>query len=161
MKKINYAILAVALGLSSMANAAGYGVVDLAKVAESSSYLKQQEMSMEQAVKPQTAKLEQLNKEIEALREKAQTKGADQQQLGTQFQAKVTEFQSIQQAVQSKVQSTMQNTNKTFEARVKQVAEQLRQENSLDMVFNKSSALAYDQKFDLTDKMIQKVNAIK
>lgn len=161
MKKINYAILAVALGLSSMANAAGYGVVDLAKVAESSSYLKQQEMSMEQAVKPQTAKLEQLNKEIEALREKAQSKGADQQQLGTQFQAKVTEFQSIQQAVQSKVQSTMQNTNKTFEARVKQVAEQLRQENSLDMVFNKSSALAYDQKFDLTDKMIQKVNAIK
>ncbi|WP_139851847.1 OmpH family outer membrane protein [Acinetobacter pullicarnis] len=161
MKKINYAILGVALGLSSMANAAGYGVVDLAKVAESSSYLKQQEMSMEQAVKPQTAKLEQLNKEIEALREKAQAKGADQQQLGTQFQAKVTEFQSIQQAVQSKVQSTMQNTNKTFEARVKQVAEQLRQENSLDMVFNKSSALAYDQKFDLTDKMIQKVNAIK
>lgn len=161
MKNIQYAILGVALGLSSMANAAGYGVIDLAKVAESSSYLKQQEMSMEQSVKPQTAKLEQLNKEIEALREKAQSKGVDQQQLNTQFQAKVTEFQSIQQSVQSKVQSTMQNTNKTFEARVKQVAEQLRQENSLDMVFTKSSALAYDQKFDLTDKMIQKVNAIK
>ena len=161
MNNIKLALCGLALSMTGLVHAAGYGVVDLEKVVESSNYLKQQNSSLEQSVKPQTAKLEQLNKEIEALREKAQTKGADQQQLGTQFQAKVTEFQSIQQAVQSKVQSTMQNTNKTFEARVKQVAEQLRQENSLDMVFNKSSALAYDQKFDLTDKMIQKVNAIK
>lgn len=161
MKNFNYAILGMALGLSGMANAAGFGVVDLAKVAESSTYLKQQESSLELSVKPQTTKLEQLNKEIEAIKQKAQAKGADQQQLNTQFQAKVTEFQSIQQGVQSKVQSTMQNTNKTFETRVKQVAEQLRQENNLDMVFNKSSTLAYDQKSDLTDKMIQKVNAIK
>jgi len=29
------------------------------------------------------------------------------------------------------------------------------------VVLNKNSALAYDAKYDLTDKMIQKVNAIK
>ncbi len=44
---------------------------------------------------------------------------------------------------------------------MKQVAEQLRKENQLDVVLNKNSALAYDAKYDLTDKMIQKVNAIK
>ncbi len=45
--------------------------------------------------------------------------------------------------------------------RLKQVAEQLRKENGLDVVLNKNSALAYDPKYDLTDKMIQKVNALK
>jgi Outer membrane protein (OmpH-like). len=48
-----------------------------------------------------------------------------------------------------------------MDTRIKQVAEQLRTENKLDVVLNKNSALAYDPKFDLTDKMIQKVNAIK
>mgnify|MGYP003424098171 FL=1 len=73
----------------------------------------------------------------------------------------MTEFTTLQQSVQSRVQTTIQNTNKTFEARVKQAAEQLRQENSLDLVLNKNAALAYDSKYDLTAKMIQKVNAIK
>lgn len=155
------ALLGTALSLSGMVNAAGFGIVDLEKVVENSSYLKQQNASLEQSVKPQTTKLEQLSKEIEAIKEKAQAKGADTQQLNTQYQAKVTEFQSIQQGVQSKVQSTIQNTNKTFEARVKQAAEQLRTEGNLDMIVNKSSTLANDPKFDLTDKMIQKVNAIK
>ena len=73
----------------------------------------------------------------------------------------MNEFQTIQQGVQAKVQSTIQNTNATFEARVKQAAEQLRQEAGLDFVLNKNSALAYDAKSDLTAKIIQKVNAIK
>ncbi len=51
--------------------------------------------------------------------------------------------------------------NNTFEARVKQAAEQLRKENNLDYVLNKNAVIASDTKDDLTDKMIQKVNAIK
>ena len=95
------------------------------------------------------------------MKQKAQAQGANVQQINAQYQAKVNEFQTIQQGVQAKVQSTIQNTNATFEARVKQVAEQLRQEGGLDFVLNKNSALAYDAKSDLTAKMIQKVNAIK
>ena len=63
--------------------------------------------------------------------------------------------------MQTKVQSAIQVMNKTLDGRVKQVAEQLRKENNLDVVLNKNSALAYDAKYDLTDKMIQKVNVIK
>ena len=55
----------------------------------------------------------------------------------------------------------MQNVNKTFDARLKATAEQLRLENKLDLVLNKNAVLAYEVKADLTDKMIQKVNAIK
>lgn len=161
MKKMNLLVLGLGMAVSGLVNAAGYGVVDLEKVVANSQYLKQQNASLEQSVKPQTTKLEQINKEIEALRQKAQAQGANKDQLATQYQAKVTEFQTIQQDVQAKVQSTIQNTNKTFEARVKQVAEQLRQENTLDMVLNKNAVLSYDPKFDLTDKMTQKVNAIK
>lgn len=161
MKTMKMAVLGLGLGFAGLVQAAGFGVVDLEKVVESSTYLKQQNASLEQSVKPQTTKLEQITKDIEALKQKAQAQGANVQQINAQYQAKVTEFQTIQQGVQTKVQTTIQNTNATFETRVKQAAEQLRQEAGLDFVLNKNSALAYDAKNDLTAKMIQKVNAIK
>ena len=161
MKKMKVALLAMTMGVTGLTHAAGYGVVDIEKVVESSTYLKQQNAALEQTVKPQTAKLEQITKDIEALKQKAQAQGANAQQINTQYQAKVTEFQTIQQGVQTKVQSTIQNTNTVFETRVKQAAEQLRTENSLDLVLNKNSVIAFDSKYDLTAKMIQKVNAIK
>ena len=161
MKTMKMAIMGLGLGFAGLVQAAGFGVVDLEKVVESSTYLKQQNASLEQSVKPQTTKLEQITKDIEALKQKAQAQGANVQQINAQYQAKVNEFQTIQQGVQAKVQSTIQNINATFEARVKQAAEQLRQEAGLDFVLNKNSAFAYDAKSDLTAKIIQKVNAIK
>ena len=159
MKKLSLVILT--LGLSAVVNAAGYGVIDLEKVVESSQYLKQQNASLEASIKPQASKLEQLNKELATLQKQSQTQGANLKQIESQYQAKMTEFTTLQQSIQSRVQTTIQNTNKTFEARVKQAAEQLRQENSLDLVLNKNAALAFDSKYDITAKMIQKVNAIK
>ncbi|SPL69006.1 OmpH family outer membrane protein [Acinetobacter stercoris] len=161
MKKITAAILGLGIGLSSLSHAAGYAVIDLEKVVENSTYLKQQNASLEQSVKPQATKLEQLAKDIESIRQKGQEKGANVQQLQTQYQAKASEYQSIQQGVQSKMQASLQAMNRSFEAKVKQAAEQLRQENNLDFVLNKNAAIAYDKKNDLTDKMIQKVNALK
>ena len=79
----------------------------------------------------------------------------------TQYQTKMNEFNTVQQTMQNSVQSSIQQVRTVFDGRVKQVAEQLRKENQLDVVLNKNSALAYDAKYDLTDKMIQKVNAIK
>ena len=161
MKTMKMAVLGLWLCIAGLTQAAGFGVVDLEKVVESSTYLKQQNASLEQSVKPQTAKLEQITKDIEALKQKAQAQGANVQQINAQYQAKVNEFQTIQQGVQAKVQSTIQSTNAAFETRVKQAAEQLRQEGGLDYILNKNSALAYDAKNDITAKMIQKVNAIK
>ena len=161
MKTMKMVVLGLGLGFAGLTQAAGFGVVDLEKVVESSTYLKQQNASLEQSVKPQTAKLEQITKDIEALKQKAQAQGANVQQINAQYQAKVNEFQTIQQGVQAKVQSTIQSTNAAFETRVKQAAEQLRQEGGLDYILNKNSALAYDAKNDITAKMIQKVNAIK
>ena len=153
------------LASTSIVHAAGYGVVDLEKVVENSTYLKQQNLSLQQQVKPQTTKLEQLAKQLEALQQRAQQtpnlSDAEKQKMSVQFQTQLKEFNTLQQSVQSTVQSTIQMMNKTLGARVKQVAEQLRKENSLDFVLNKNSALAYDVKNDLTDKMIQKVNAMK
>ena len=162
MKKIQAFWIAVGLGISAVGHAAGYGVVDLQKVVENSSYLKQQNTSLSQSIKPSTTRLEQLGREIEELKVKAQTaKTADVPNLKAQYQSKVDEFNKIQQELQKQVQTTLQLMNKTMESRVKQAAEQLRQENKLDFVLNKNSALAYDTKYDLTDKMIQKVNAFK
>ena len=140
-------------------------MVDLEKVVENSTYLKQQNASLQQTVNPKTTKLEQLGKELEGIQQRAQQNPnlseAEKQKMMTQYQTKLKEFNSIQQGVQTTVQSAIQVMNKTLDGRVKQVAEQLRKENNLDVVLNKNSALAYDAKYDLTDKMIQKVNVIK
>lgn len=158
-------MLVAGLVSTSVVHAAGYGVVDLEKVVENSTYLKQQNASLQQTVNPKTTKLEQLGKELEGIQQRAQQNPnlseAEKQKMMTQYQTKLKEFNSIQQGVQTTVQSAIQVMNKTLDGRVKQVAEQLRKENNLDVVLNKNSALAYDAKYDLTDKMIQKVNVIK
>ena len=162
MKTLTMLMLGLGLTDSALGNAAGLAVVDLAKVVENSTYLKQQNASLTQSIKPTSTKLEQLNKEIESLQQRAQSANqGDLQKLSAQFQAKVNEFTTTQQGLQAKVQSSIQASNNVFETRLKQAAEQLRKENGLDVVLNKNSALAYDPKYDLTDKMIQKVNALK
>ena len=165
MNKILKSLLVAGLVSTSVVHAAGYGVVDLEKVVENSTYLKQQNASLQQTVNPQTTKLEQLGKELEGIQQRAQQNPnlseAEKQKMMSQYQTKLEEFNSIQQGVQTTVQSAIQVMNKTLDGRVKQVAEQLRKENNLDVVLNKNSALAYDAKYDLTDKMIQKVNVIK
>ncbi len=167
MNKLNKLMLGLGLTVASVAaNAAGYGVIDLAKVVESSTYLKQQNASLNQSVKPTTTKLEQLGKELEGLQRQAQTQGQKMKEdeikkLQSQYQSKLNEFNSTQQGLQSRVQTSLQSMNTTFETRVKQAAEQLRKENNLDFILNKNSTVAYDAKYDLTDKMIQKVNSMK
>ena len=165
MNKILSVLIFVGIASTSVVHAAGYGVVDLEKVVENSTYLKQQNASLQQTVNPKTTKLEQLGKELEGIQQRAQQNPnlseAEKQKMMTQYQTKLKEFNSIQQGVQTTVQSAIQVMNKTLDGRVKQVAEQLRKENNLDVVLNKNSALAYDAKYDLTDKMIQKVNVIK
>lgn len=165
MNKVLTGIVLASITSSSMLHAAGYGVVDLEKVIENSTYLKQQNMSLQQSMKPQTSKLEQLGKELEAIQQRAQQNPnlaeTEKQKMLTQYQAKLKEFNLIQQGLQTTVQASIQVMNKTLDGRVKQVAEQLRKENNLDIVLNRNSALAYDPKYDLTDKMVQKVNVIK
>jgi len=165
MKKM---IMAMGLALASVApltQAASMGVIDLERVVEGSTYLKQQNTIFQQKIQPQTTKIEQLSKELEALQQRAQSNTklseTEKQKMSAQYQAKLQELNQLQQSVQTNVQSSIQQIRIVFDARVKQIAEQLRRENNLDVVLNKNSALAYDAKYDLTDKMIQKVNAIK
>ena len=165
MKKM---IMAMSLALASVApltQAASMGVIDLERVVEGSTYLKQQNTIFQQKIQPQTTKIEQLSKELETLQQRAQSNTklseTEKQKMSVQYQAKLQELNQFQQSVQTNVQSSIQQIRIVFDARVKQIAEQLRRENNLDVVLNKNSALAYDAKYDLTDKMIQKVNAIK
>ncbi|TXJ01264.1 MAG: OmpH family outer membrane protein [Acinetobacter sp.] len=162
MKTLTMLMLGLGLTVSTLGNAAGLAVVDLAKVVENSTYLKQQNASLTQSIKPTSTKLEQLNKEIESLQQRAQSANqGDLQKLSAQFQAKVNEFTTTQQGLQAKVQSSIQASNNVFETRLKQAAEQLRKENNVDFILNKNTVIASDAQYDLTDKMIQKINAMK
>ncbi|GAB3042793.1 OmpH family outer membrane protein [Acinetobacter apis] len=162
MKKLMTALLVAGSSVATLAQAAGYGIVDMQRVVESSAYLKQQNTTLQQSIKPNTTRAEQLNQEIQALQDKAATaKPAEVQQLKTQYEAKVREINTLEQTIQQRVQSASQTTSQTFTTRVQQAAEQLRKENNLDVILNKNAALAYDNSNDLTDKMVQKVNAAK
>lgn len=163
MKKL-VASLVVGFAFSAT-QAADIAVVDIEKLVQSSAYLKQQQQAFQQSVKPQTTQIEQLQKDLTALQQKAQSAAkisdAEKQKMSEEFETKARKLESLQQEVQSKAQTSMQATQKTFETRVKTAAEQLRQENKLDAVLNKTAVLAIDSKYDLTDKILQKVNAIK
>ncbi len=161
MKKV---LLALASGLAFTAvQAADYGIVDIDKVVQGSAYLKQQQSALQQSIKPQTTQIEQLQKDLAGIQQKgnAAKSQAEVDKLKKDFDTKAAQVNTLQQQVQSKVQTTMQATNTVFETRVKTAAEQLRKENKLDLVLNKNSVLASDLNADLTDKIIQKVNAIK
>lgn len=161
MKKV---LLALATGLAFTAvQAADYGIVDIDKVVQGSTYLKQQQSALQQSIKPQTTQIEQLQKDLAGIQQKgnAAKSQAEVDKLKKDFDTKAAQVNTLQQQVQSKVQTTMQATNTVFETRVKTAAEQLRKENKLDLVLNKNSVLASDSSADLTDKIIQKVNAIK
>ena len=161
MKKI--LIVALATLSVNITHADDYGVVDLQKVVQSSTYLKQQNVTLQNTIKPQTMQIEQLQKDLNVIQQKGQAAktAAEREKLAKDFDAKAEQLATLQQQVQNTVQSSMQNVNKTFDARLKSTAERLRIENKLDLVLNKNAVLAYEVKADLTDKMIQKVNAIK
>lgn len=161
MKKLQALAVAATLSLSGTAFA-DVGIVDFAKVIENSTYLKQQNQTLKQTVQPTVNKLEQLAKELESLQAKAaQAKAGEVSKLEQQFKTKMTEFNSLQQQLQSSMQRGSQQMQTTFESRVTQVAEQLRVENKLDMIVERGSVLSFDKKYDLTEKVIQKVNAIR
>ena len=145
----------MSLALASVApltQAASMGVIDLERVVEGSTYLKQQNTIFQQKIQPQTTKIEQLSKELETLQQRAQSNTklseTEKQKMSVQYQAKLQELNQLQQSVQTNVQSSIQQIRIVFDARVKQIAEQLRRENNLDVVLNKNSALAYDAKYD-------------
>jgi len=163
MKKMMMAMGIALAGLTSLSHADDYGIVDLEKVVQNSTYLKQQNATLENEIKPQTAQIAQFQKDLAAIKQKGQAAKtpAEHEKIAKEFEGKATQLAGVQQQVQATVQTRMQSVNKAFEGNLKRAAEQLRQENNLDLVLNKNSALAYDPKQDLTDKMIQKVNAIK
>lgn len=152
--------------MASTLSFASYGVIDFAKVIDNNTYLKQQKESLNQTIQPIGKKLEQLSKELQALQEKAAKeqgtmKEEEKKRLEQQFQTKLTDFNKAQQELQVKIQQGTHQMNSTLDSRIVQVADQLRVEHKLDAIFERGSLVSYDKKFDLTDKMIQKLNAIK
>lgn len=164
MKKLALLVAGLTVSVASFANQ--YAVVDLPKVIESSTYVKQQEASLQQSIKADTTKLEQLRKELAAMQQKAQTdapkmKEDELKRLEQQFETKMNEFGKLQQQVQTRVQQGMSQIENTLNTRITQVTDQLRVENKFDVVLERGVVLSYDKKVDITDKVIQRLNAIK
>jgi outer membrane protein len=163
MKKL---LMIAALSSAALStSAADVGIINVEKVAEQSVYLKQQASAFQQRIQGQRSQLDTLGKELQGLQQRMQSNAkmtdAEKQKIITSYQTKMGEFEKQQQDLQGLVQANNQTVYSTFGARLKQAADQLRQENKLDVILNKNSVISYDAASDLTDKMIQKINSIK
>lgn len=72
MKKMMMAMGIALAGLTSLSHADDYGIVDLEKVVQNSTYLKQQNATLENEIKPQTAQIAQFQKDLAAIKQKGQ-----------------------------------------------------------------------------------------
>ena len=57
MQKMMMAMGIALASMTSLTQAAGYGVIDLERLVENSSYLKQQNTAVQQKIQPQTTKI--------------------------------------------------------------------------------------------------------
>lgn len=156
--------LAAAL-LSSPVLAGGVAVVDSAAVLAGSDAAKKASEKYDAATKVQRERMDKLKEELQALQARYQKDGAimspkDKQDLQKQAEDKAGEFQRLGQAVTESKQRTEQDLQSTLVPRVRAIIEELRKANKYDLVIEKQgTVMAVDPTFDLTKKVIEKLNA--
>lgn len=160
----NAVILLAGLMATPLAFAEKYAVVDVQKAAADTTYMKSQMASLEAAIKPQQQTYERLSKELNALRQKAQTDGRvmkpeDVRKLEQDYNTKLNEFNSASAGMQKRAQDTLATINRTLAPKIEQATEELRKAGGYSAVFNRNAVVSLDPAIDLTSQVTQKVNA--
>lgn len=123
--------------------------------------------SLEAQLKPQRDRMEALKKEIKALEVKFQKDGSvmsdkDKADLQKQGEAKVSEFQSLQQQMQKKMQDAQQDLLTRMGPKLDAVVEELRKAGGYEMILDRKATIGnIDPSVDLTKKITDKLNAAK
>lgn len=157
-------LFAVGLLSSTLALADKIAVIDVQKAAEDTNYMKAQKTSLEAAIKPQQQKQEALAKQIQSLRQKAQTdakvmKEADLKKLEQDFATKMNEYNANASGMQKRLQDTLENINRTLSPKIEAATEELRKAGGYSAVLNKSMVISNDAAIDITAQVTQKVNS--
>ncbi len=117
-------------------------------------------------MKPQRERLEQLRKEIAAIEEKFQKNASvmsdkDKRDLQKQAEVKLTEFKNLADAVQKRANEVQQDMLKALIPKTEVVIEELRKAGNYDIIIEKKNVIFADPSVDLTKKITDKLNAAK
>lgn len=167
MGKLQTLLFAGLLGVSSVAMAEGkIAVVDYRAALSQTNDYKSALESMKKQTGPEQAKIKSLETELKTMLEKQQKDGAVMSQaeatkLQKDIEDKKMEYQFVGQKLQKTGQEAEQETLKKlipkFQAAVKEVSEA----EGYDLVLEKGAAAYNKPSIEITDKVVQRINAKK
>lgn len=140
-------------------------VIDTPAVIAASIATKKATEKFEASTKVQRDAMEKIKADIQGLQAKYQKDGAtmsakDKQDLQKQAEEKAGEFQKLGQAVMEAKQKTEQDLQATLAPKIRAVIDELRKANKYDIVVERQNVvMSYDPAVDITQKVIDKVNA--
>ena len=117
-------------------------------------------------MKPQRDRLEQLRKDIAAIEEKFQKNASvmndkDKRDLQKQAESKLNEFKNLADAVQKRANEVQQEMLKTLIPKTEVVVEEIRKAGNYDIIIEKKNVIFADPAVDITKKITEKLNAAK
>jgi len=117
-------------------------------------------------MKPQRDRLDQLRKDIAAIEEKFQKNSAvmsdkDKRDLQKQAESKLGEFKNLADAVQKRANEVQQDMLKTLIPKTEVVVEEIRKAGNYDIIIEKKNVIFADPSVDITKKITEKLNAAK
>ena len=117
-------------------------------------------------MKPQRDRLESLRKDIAIFEEKFQKNASvmsdkDKRDLQKQAEGKINEFKGLADAVQKRANETQQDMLKVLIPKTEVVVEDLRKAGNYDIIIEKKNVIFATPEADLTQKITDKLNAMK
>lgn len=160
------ALLAAVLSAPVAAAELKIAVADSQVALMASDYAKKQVEKLQDELKVQRSRMDQLKGEIEALEARFQKDGAimsdkDKQALQKQAEAKVKEYGNLAQTVQKRTQDVQNDLLRRMIPKMEAAIEDIQKTSKYDIIIEKKNVIFADPGVDITKKITEKLNASK
>lgn len=166
MRFTSFVVASLCAVLSAPALAGNVAVADSQAAILATDVAKKTFEKLNNDMKPQRDRLEQLRKDITAIEEKFQKNASvmsdkDKRELQKQAEGKINEFKGLADAVQKRANEVQQDMLKKLIPKTEVVVEELRKAGNYDIIIEKKNVIFADPSVDLTKKITDKLNAAK
>lgn len=166
MRLASYLIAGLLTTIAMPALAGNVAVADSQAAIMATEMAKKTFEKLNNDMKPQRDRLEQLRKDIAAIEEKFQKNASvmsdkDKRDLQKQAESKLNEFKNLADAVQKRANEVQQEMLKTLIPKTEDVVEEIRKAGNYDIIIEKKNVIFADPAVDITKKITEKLNAAK
>ncbi len=166
VRTVAFSVVAIgAASVTTVAQANNVAVADSNAAVLASNYAKTTVQTLNNSLKPQRDRLEQLQRELQALQARFEKDAKvmsdkDRQALQAQAQSKLNEFNSTGEGLQRRIEDTQTSMLKVLMPKMEKVVEGLRKEGGYDIIIEKKYAIWANPTVDLTTKMTERLNSM-